>query len=223
MSCQTTEILQIRLFGDPAVRHSEIPEILIDVSVGIESSRISDELQESHHVVPDFVAGWAFGRAIGIGVRGNGGWWTFRKVSLHGEYKVCARGCRNRRLTDFLQGLNLELMHETRLAPTQTRILPVVLTQTEEFHGSHLFIDLTAVVSASSQIVITITLPIKQFTLWETHHFDFITATYFYATSIPTAFVAIPPKLPNDGAALPPLLDLRKFHRSLKLLSRFRR
>ena len=33
-------------------------------------------VQDTHHVVPDFIDGWAFGDVIGIGVTGMGAWWT---------------------------------------------------------------------------------------------------------------------------------------------------
>ena len=103
-------------------------------------------------------------------------------------------------------------MREVRLAPTQTRVIPIVLTQTGEFHDAQLELELVAVSSSSTKTTLHIILPVHQFTTWTAEKFDFIVATYFHATSMPTGFVVIPPKLPNDGAALPPLLDIRKFY-----------
>lgn len=37
---------------------------------------------DSHDVVSDFVDGWAFGDAVGIGLRSLDGWWTVTKATV---------------------------------------------------------------------------------------------------------------------------------------------
>ncbi len=68
--------LQIRLFGDPTARGSELPELQIGFSARLESSASDIRHQTSHDVIPDFVGGWAFGDAIGVGLYSVDGWWT---------------------------------------------------------------------------------------------------------------------------------------------------
>jgi len=74
---------EIRLFGDPvAVRNSQVPKLQITVEAQIEERQPTLVLEESHHVVPDFVDGWAFGDALGVGLRSVDEWWTVKRVSL---------------------------------------------------------------------------------------------------------------------------------------------
>ncbi len=76
------EHVKIRLFGDPAVRHSDVPELQITFNVGIENPTDTFTHSSSHTIVPDFIEGWAFGEAIGVGIRTSGGWWTVNEVRL---------------------------------------------------------------------------------------------------------------------------------------------
>lgn len=59
-----------------------MPELLIDFLVGIERPEEKLTAVPSHNVVPDFVSGWAFGQAVGIGLRSVGNWWTVHGASL---------------------------------------------------------------------------------------------------------------------------------------------
>ena len=62
---------------------------MIDYSIAIEKNIPKVELQQSHHVVPDFVNGWAFGEALGIGLRSIDDWWVIKEASLiAGESRV---------------------------------------------------------------------------------------------------------------------------------------
>lgn len=56
------------------------------MSLCVDIQRSLDEVvvEASHIVTCDFVAGWAFGDAIGIGIRSVYGWWTVTQAtSVH--------------------------------------------------------------------------------------------------------------------------------------------
>lgn len=74
-----TESIQIRLFGDPG---TNIPKLIVTINADVDRSDAPLDLSPDHNVVPDFVDGWAFGRAIGIGLRSSKGWWTVMGVAL---------------------------------------------------------------------------------------------------------------------------------------------
>lgn len=83
--------MQIRLFGDPLARGSEVPKLSINLSVGVKA--VSDGVVHvpDHDVIPNFVDSWAFGSAIGVGVQSSGGWWTVTGVKIRDDTpsKVC--------------------------------------------------------------------------------------------------------------------------------------
>lgn len=108
----------------------------------------------------------------------------------------------------FCQPLQVKLLEETRLAPTQTRIIPVSLKQTHAFLDTNVSLEIS-VVSADKSAVLSVTLPVKHLSHWDEDDFKPIIITYFYGISTPTALIAIPPKHPNAGVSLPPLLVLR--------------
>ncbi len=62
-----------------------MPKLSITLTVGIEGG--SEPLlpvirASSHDIACDFVDGWAFGDAIGVGVRSLQGWWAVTSVSV---------------------------------------------------------------------------------------------------------------------------------------------
>ncbi|KAG6909825.1 hypothetical protein DXG01_015098 [Tephrocybe rancida] len=73
---------EIRLFGDPAVKGSEVPTQTIRLSVNLEVPYESLLHEPSQDVVGDFVDGKAFGDAFGIGLRSVSGWWTVKSASV---------------------------------------------------------------------------------------------------------------------------------------------
>lgn len=75
---------QIRLFGDPRHGGTGVPQLSITLTVGIEdgSPLLPVIRDSSHDVVCDFVDGWAFGDAIGVGLRSLKGWWTVTDISM---------------------------------------------------------------------------------------------------------------------------------------------
>ena len=75
--------MQIRLFGDPRHSDSEIPQLSVTISVDVEQPGeipLPVARAESHDVACDFVGGWAFGDAIGVGLRSVDDWWTVTAV-----------------------------------------------------------------------------------------------------------------------------------------------
>jgi hypothetical protein len=61
--------VQIRLFGDPKEGGSEAPTLVISVDARFESPSIHIRREASYDVAPDFVEGFAFGDALGVGLR----------------------------------------------------------------------------------------------------------------------------------------------------------
>lgn len=59
-----------------------MPTLEVGLKIAIESPQPAVVIQESHHVVPDFVDGWAFGEAVGIGLRSSADWWTVQSVKI---------------------------------------------------------------------------------------------------------------------------------------------
>ncbi len=61
--------VQIRLFGDPKAGGSETPTLVISVNAHFESSSDALRHEASCDIAPDFVEGFAFGDALGVGLR----------------------------------------------------------------------------------------------------------------------------------------------------------
>ena len=81
-------LCQIRLFGDPRARDSEIPVQTLSFSVQVQSDDAFFAYQPSQTVICDFIDGFAFGEAMGIGVQSIVGWWTVTDVDLQNGSKV---------------------------------------------------------------------------------------------------------------------------------------
>lgn len=104
--------------------------------------------------------------------------------------------------------MTVHLVQETRVAPSQTRIIPILLTQATEFSASALPLELS-ILSADRTTQLHIDLPVTHIPKWGASTFTPMVSTYFFAETTPTAFVAVPPKESNHGKALPPLMFLR--------------
>ena len=75
--------VQIRLFGDPKNGGSETPTLIISVNTRFESSSNVLKHETSYDIAPDFVEGFAFGDALGVGLRCvSTSWWTVTAVSI---------------------------------------------------------------------------------------------------------------------------------------------
>ncbi|KAI0646781.1 hypothetical protein C8Q79DRAFT_907130 [Trametes meyenii] len=177
---------EIRLFGDP---RGDAPKLSITVTVDIEEPEHAIVRDSSHDVSCDFVDGWAFGDAVGVGLLSVDGWWTVKDITPAHEL--------------------LGLLRETRIAPCQRRIVPIKLTQTQPIDIDELQFTLT-IVSPESLTSVDVAIPVRNRAHWSLAdgESDSIKASYFFATSAPTAFVVAPPNKPNAGAILPPILAL---------------
>ena len=110
-----------------------------------------------------------------------------------------------------VQSILLSLASSVRIAPTQTRIVPVKITQLKPLSASELTFTLT-LQSAAVLTPIHVKIPVRQHMAWTLPEVQAsgIKASYFFATSMPTAFLAAPPtEEPNDDAEHPPILALR--------------
>ncbi|KAH9951491.1 hypothetical protein B0H21DRAFT_818527 [Amylocystis lapponica] len=187
---------EIRLFGDPAFNGNGVPVLSITLAVAIEPETAAGVVvrEASHDVWCDFVDGWPFGDAVGVGLRSVSGWWDVHNLTL-------AEG--------LSEHIGIELVRSVRLAPTQTRIVPVRLTQGGPFHGTEIRFNLH-LVSGTSKAIIPITLPITHHPQWSASSFPSggIKTSYFYASSIPTAFLVIPPEEQNIDEPRPAVLAL---------------
>lgn len=157
--------------------------------------------------------GWLFGQALGIGLHATDGWCSIENVSLVDEGVAVCRPQVNINVC-FLQAscrqsLGVELLQKIRLAPTQTRILPIRITQTKPISQSHIEIKVIAV-SSGPTFAVHARIPIRTLSSWKEDSFQPVRGTYFFANSMPTAFLAIPPVHPNAERILPPVLALRK-------------
>lgn len=80
---------QIRLFGDPRDEGSEIPTLKLNIQASLEDTNQPAVVrQETHDVVCDFVDGFAFGEAIGIGIRSVNDWWTVQSVQSSNKARL---------------------------------------------------------------------------------------------------------------------------------------
>ena len=82
------DLCQIRLFGDPGARNSEIPVQTLSFRVQVQSDDAFFVYHPSQTVICDFIDGFAFGEAMGIGIQSIVGWWTVTDVDLQSDSKV---------------------------------------------------------------------------------------------------------------------------------------
>jgi hypothetical protein len=89
-------VVQIRLFGDPEQGGYETPELTISVNARFEAPSNVLNHETSYDIAPDFVEGFAFGDALGVGLRclsksteltESTSWWTVVAVSISNELR----------------------------------------------------------------------------------------------------------------------------------------
>ncbi|KAI9568965.1 hypothetical protein HD554DRAFT_2254838 [Boletus coccyginus] len=222
---------EIRLFGDPSAYSSPHPILTLNFSVFLQFPYSPTPLLETdgiqlpvegaplrhalaHSVTPHIVDGTPFGDAIGIGVQ-----------CLHSGCRTegCWSVVRARLVSSSVQlspSLSVALLDEVpvRIAPTQTRIIPLRISFPERIPKDikQLDVELTCVLSTASyqltveqvssytrddsQSMIQITfalraaLPLTHVPLWTQEDHVPIHASYFFAKSMPTVFVVKPPR-----------------------------
>ncbi|KAF8626190.1 hypothetical protein AX15_005070 [Amanita polypyramis BW_CC] len=184
---------EIRLFGDPHTAGHNVPIQRLNLSVELEECTETVIHEPTQDIVCDFVEGIAFGTAIGVGLRSVSGWWTVRSATLLEPFPDST--------------FNLDLLREVRISPSQTRIVPVIIIQRGPVYSRELRLSLSVEDGKVSRSI-TLALPTRQLECWNAQSHEPIRGTYFYATSMPTYFVAIPPRFPKVLQYCPPILAL---------------
>ena len=106
----------------------------------------------------------------------------------------------------------MQVLADTQLAPSQTRIIPLKLTQRDQLTVAELRILLYAKSASGLEGTVYVTVPVKNHQIWDSTVGDTIKATYFFSGSSPTAFLAKPPVYEENGLTRPPLLALRRLN-----------
>ncbi|KAI9446617.1 hypothetical protein H4582DRAFT_2069921 [Lactarius indigo] len=187
---------EIRLFGDPRDTGSEVPTLSISVSICLNSPTVAMRREVSRDVTPDFVDGFAFGDALGIGLRCvSTSSWTVTALSPSPETRQA--------------GITLSLLGETRFVMGQTRALPIRIAQSRAFIGDTLSFDVHAT-SGGSSLVLPVQMHVFQLDSWSMADTTAIKATYFSSDTAPLGFVTLPPKNSNASHQIPgsPILAL---------------
>lgn len=84
--------IQIRLFGDPEEAGSEAPTLSISVRAYFEPPSINFRRETSSDIAPDFVEGFAFGDALGVGLRClSKSWWNIAALSPSPQLREAVR------------------------------------------------------------------------------------------------------------------------------------
>ncbi|KAF8644122.1 hypothetical protein AX16_008651 [Volvariella volvacea WC 439] len=175
---------EIRLFGDPCFQGSQVPVQQLRIEIQFDNARQPVIREPSQDVICDFVEGKMFGDAIGVGLR----------VSSSSSGSTCWIVEDVLPLDSAVGKVNLHLQAHMRLMPSQMRVIPIRITQIGYFRGDRLPFTLKLRSPTNSNILtVTSFITVNQITAWGPSFSVPIKATYFYAQSIPTAFIAIPP------------------------------
>ncbi|KAI0273854.1 hypothetical protein BC834DRAFT_815835 [Gloeopeniophorella convolvens] len=186
---------EIRLFGDPRHVGSETPTLGLAVQAYFESPKVGVVRQVANDVIPEFVEGFAFGDALGIGLRCLRDWWTIKAISLSPKLHE--------------SGLALSLVAEIRLAPGQTRVLPVRISQSKPFTDDTLSFDVHAD-SGGSTVILPVKVDVSQLGHWSSAGVSkAMRASYFSTDTGPMTFMVLSPAEANaPGTRSPPVLAL---------------
>jgi hypothetical protein len=102
------------------------------------------------------------------------------------------------------------------IAPLQTRIVPVFLTQTAPFDGTELIFNIRAISENGRTETLSITLPVKHHASASISDGEILKGSFLFASSSPSLFLATPPMF-KEEKPLPPVLALRKSVRILRI------
>ncbi|TFK25060.1 hypothetical protein FA15DRAFT_687246 [Coprinopsis marcescibilis] len=186
---------EIRLFGDPDTQGSAYPEQIINLGITLDIQNQSHAYEPTLNVVPNFIDGYSFGNALGIGLRGLADW-----INVDGAAVADA--------SDAAPSVSVSLLRGTRVGPGQTRVIPLFISQTLPFTGSHLKILLNVNSIAGAETV-AISLPVKHLGQWSESSRAKIIGSFFFSRSTPSLFSALPPLDPSSGSTNgPPIVAL---------------
>ncbi|KDR81373.1 hypothetical protein GALMADRAFT_263657 [Galerina marginata CBS 339.88] len=200
---------EIRLFGDPLVQqhHSDVPVQKLNLTVRLQEIGSSPIHDQSQDVACDFLAGYAFGDAFGIGIQSGTRWWTAIDIKLNHPVLVILTPIFFSLLTLTIeQGMTLQLRTKVKIAPSQTRVLPISIEQSLPYFGENVAVNVT-LVCGDSVHTISVIIPIIHRQL-STPERQSIKGTFFFANSTPSAFIAIPPRTSEHTEKAPPILTL---------------
>ncbi|KAG8805334.1 hypothetical protein FRC17_005560, partial [Serendipita sp. 399] len=177
---------EIRLFGDPVdIEKQETPVQRLEVRLDVLQTKSPPPIipQNQLDVVPNFVDGWPLSSegALGIGILAMDSWWTVVAVE------------------SLTPGVGFELIESHfRLAPLQTRILPLRLRQTTPYYGDSVMLSIIAqqgrhraTLPELTTTRVSITIPIVQKRRWRlggetykaTYHLG--TTPFYYMVKAP--------------------------------------
>lgn len=106
--------------------------------------------------------------------------------------------------------LTVHLLHPIRIAPTQIRVIPLAISQRLPLYDTSLPLEIhLSSEPPTLKLTLLVELDLQHARAWDRNTYDPIISTYFYASSTPTAFVAIPPMHIGSEAVMSPLLALR--------------
>ncbi|KAF9001962.1 hypothetical protein BDQ17DRAFT_1281013 [Cyathus striatus] len=183
---------EIRLFGDPHVQESEVPVQVIGVQVQLQEKQDTVVHESTQDVIPDFLAGYAFGEALGIGLRSISGWWTVSEVYLESPHT---------------EGLKLQLKRKVRLAPSQLRVVPLSIVQDCPMKSTEIKISIELISEMRSMTVpVSFVVSHKSWNLATGP--NILKASFFYATYMPSVFLAIPPTIIDNNKTYPVMVAL---------------
>ncbi|KAI0075479.1 hypothetical protein K474DRAFT_1691814 [Panus rudis PR-1116 ss-1] len=187
---------EIRLFGDPRASDTPVPKLQLSLAVEINVPTPELAFLSSHDISPDFVDGWAFGDAVGLGVHSVEGFWEVLNVSTADVALV--------------ETISVEMLKKGfPIVPKQTRVIPIKIHQRKPTNLDKISIQIYATSEATGLRVYNADISIRHLPQWSPSAFTSIKATYFYANT-PTAFLVTPPIEPTaeDEQRRAPILAL---------------
>ena len=212
---------QIRLFGDPRDKGSDMPTLRVNFKASIHSTSTAIVHQTSHDIVCDFVEGYALGDALGVGLRSHDGWWKVEGLDADENLiKACPFLLSDHgRFLRPRQTLSPEIIGKQILAPMQTRVVPIRLDQREALIVDKLSFRLVLSPHLPhgkpreqrrvDMNVVHVDLKIRHRLMWTDSHWNALLASFLFAESHPTLFLIKPPEFASRKDSVP-ILALRE-------------
>lgn len=213
-SRMTSSIWQIRLFGDPKAKGSDIPIQRIQLEISLQDTSSNIVHLPLHDIVPQFVAGYPFSQPIGIALQILGKPFTVVGVeALHDEVRTQQPFALPwTSVNPCVKIIHLSLVNDDTytVASGQTRVIPMLLHTTSPWFKETL--DLIIKLESNDTIVtFPITVKLTHHKSWIVGVRQIITGTFLFGRSSPSFFVAMPPRLQSQDMH-PPILALRQWN-----------